>query len=191
MKVDDELKELKASEARAIQAVHKIAAEIRPVLAEDLLRYPAREVRRRFVADPEFAGRLPDAAIAGMKDAVAARAARARDEIMARMEEEAAWLAGVDAGGPGKSLAENEALWAPTRLAAEVVAAALKEYGFPDDGEAPDYRMPTWFIGGKYLPGLAEKYWALMAEVREVRSRTGELEQKRVRDALAKRWDES
>jgi hypothetical protein len=190
MKPDDELKELHAREARARAAILKLAAEVRQVLAEDLAQFPGREVRRRFVADPAFAATFDDARIAAVKADVAKRGAALRDRVVAAMEDPDLWLAGVDATGPGKSLQENERLWAATAEAVTAARQAMKAHGFPAAGDAAvEYRMPTWFIGGKYLPGLAEKYWALVGELRDLRQRIAELEQSRVRDALGQRWD--
>lgn len=190
MRGEDELKELRSREARAIQTISKLKAEILPILADDLARFPEREVRRRFVSSPEFAETLDDEAIAMLKAEVSGRAASVRDRIVALMDEDDRWLAGVDCSGPGKSLAENERLWEPTRLAVDLVREVLTTHGFPRPEEYPtEYRMPTWFIGGKYLPGLAEKYWASVAEVREARARIREIEEGLVRAGLGRRWD--
>lgn len=192
MKSDDELKELIAREARTTAALAKLAAEVRNVLAEDLALFPAREVRRRFIADPEFATTLNDAKIAEIKADAARRGAEMRDRVVAAMEDLGLWLAGVDVHGPGKSFQENEQLWAVTAEACAVTRGLLRDYGFPGAEEANiEYRMPTWFIAGKYLPGLAEKYWALIAELRELRERIKAMEQARIRDALGKRWDKA
>ena len=192
MKPEEELKELRAREARVRQNVLKVAAEVRPVLAEDLNQFPSREVRKRFVADPGFAATLDDATIAAIKTDLARRGAEVRDRVLAALEQPEPWLAGVACEGPGKSLAENPTLWALTAEAAAVVRAALIEHRFPGAADADlEYRMPTWFIGGKFLPGLAEKYWAAIAELRELHERIAEVEQGRLRDGLAKRWDKS
>ena len=98
-------------------------------------------------------------------------------------------MAGLECDGPGKSFAENQKLWAPTTAAAELVREILSAYGFPDTAPSPEYRMPTWFINGKYLPGIAEKYWGLIAEIREIRVRIREVERDSQRETLRKRWD--
>ncbi|MBM4394425.1 MAG: hypothetical protein FJ087_01890 [Deltaproteobacteria bacterium] len=189
MKADEELKELRAHEAKARAAILKLAAEVKPVLAEDLVQYPGREVRKRFVADPEFAASLSDEKVAALKADLAARSAEVRDGIIAAMDDPDLWVEAEGPTGAGKSLGENGRLWAPTRRAADLVAEVMGRHGFPKGEGAPEYRMPTWFIGGRYLPGLAEKYWALVAEVRELRERAAELERTRVRETLGKRWD--
>jgi len=64
------------------KAVVKMAAEVRSVLAEDFIEYPAYEVRRRFVSAPEFAASLAD------EDAWKRRFAEKRD-VIRRMAREA------------------------------------------------------------------------------------------------------
>lgn len=190
MRGEDEVKDLRAREARAVQSILKLKAEILPILADDLLRFPEREVRKRFVSSPEFAETLDDEAIAKMKEEVSRRGLAMRDRVVALLDEDDRWLAGVDCAGPGKSLAENRRLWEPTSAAADLVREVLTAYGFPKPEEYPtEYRMPTWFIGGKYLPGLAEKYWACVADVREARARIREVEEGLVRNSLGRRWD--
>jgi hypothetical protein len=190
MKPDDELKELGEREARARSTLLKLASEVRPVLAEDLEKYPGREVKRRFLADPEFARTLDDAALGRLKSELAGVGERLREQVAARLDDPEPWLKGVEFEGPGKSFSENLALWSLTLPAAEAVRKVLDAFGFPGTAESPpDYRMPTWFINGKYLPGLAEKYWSLIGELREVRARILEVERSRLRDDLSRRWD--
>ena len=189
MKADDELKDIRAREAKARQEVLKLAQEVRSVLAEDLVQYPLREVRRRFVSAPDFAETLSDEQVAELKAELQAKAVEMRDRVIAALEDDQLWMEVIGPTGPGKSFAENERLWAPTRQAAALVASVLERYGFPPGEGAPEYRMPTWFINGKYLPGLAEKYWAKIAEIRELREQAAELEKGRVRESLGKRWD--
>jgi hypothetical protein len=190
MKNDEDLKEARAQEGRARQAILKLAAEVREALAEDFLEFPSWEVRRRFVSDPAYAAAMKDEDIARLKEAVKARALAARDRVLADLEQPEPWLAGAQMeGNPGKSLAENPALWACTAPVAEAVRAVLVEFAFPGADAPVEYRMPMRFIRKKYMPGLAEKYWALVADLREARARIRECEEGLVKEALGKRWD--
>ncbi|NOZ01388.1 MAG: hypothetical protein GXP54_05805 [Deltaproteobacteria bacterium] len=140
--------------------------------------------------DPIFAESLDDSTLSKLKAELLERSIPMRDRVMEQLSEDERWLAGLDFDGPGKSFAENERLWAPTVAAVELAREVLNAYGFPESPQAPaDYRMPTWFINGKYLPGLAEKYWGLIAEVRDIRTRIREVEENSQREALRKRWD--
>lgn len=189
MRTDEDLREARAAEARARQAILKLAAEIRPILAEDFVEFPAYEVRRHFVSTPDLAASLSDEDIARVKGLVAARSAEVRDAVVAAMEDPEVWLAGADCDGGGKSLQDNPRLWALTAPVADLVREVLQSAGFPGASEPVEYRMPMRFIHKKYLPGLAEKYWALVGDLREARSRVREAEEGRVREALARRWD--
>lgn len=190
MKVDDELKELRERESRARAAILKLASEVRTVLIDDIARYPVREVKRRFVANPAFAQEVDDEVVARLKSELATLGETLRAQASAALEPPDLWIAGIDIAAEGKTFAENTALWQPMMDVAAAVQEVLVRYRFPDAETDPaDYRMPTWFINGKYLPGLAEKYWHLMAELRDLRTRIDEIEQSRIRDNLAKRWD--
>jgi hypothetical protein len=189
MRTDEDLREAKTAEARARQAVVKMAAEIRPILGEDFVEFPAYEIRRRFVSAPDFAAGLPDEAIARLKSMLAARSLEMRDAVLAALADPEVWLAGVDCEGPGKSLAENGRLWALTVPVADLVREVLAAFGFPAGDQPIEYRMPMRFIHKKFLPGLAEKYWAAVADLREARARVQDAEEGRVREALGKRWD--
>jgi hypothetical protein len=189
MKTDEDLREARTAEARARQAIVKLAAEIRPILAEDFVEFPAYEVRRRFVSAPGFAARMSDDDIARLKTMLAERSAQVRDAVVAAMEDAEVWLAGAGFEGTGKSLAENPRLWSLTVPVADLVREVLAAFGFPEEAEPIEYRMPMRFIHKKYLPGLAEKYWALVADLREAVARVREAEDGRVRETLAKRWD--
>lgn len=190
MKADEELREARAQEARVRAAIVKLAAEVRPVLGEDLARFPEYEVRRRFVADPTFAGNLDDATVASLKAEIARRGPEVAARVVAGMEDPELWLAGVEESGPGKSFAENRRLWAATDEIVALVRELLRTFRFPGHEAAEvEYRMPMRFIERKYLPGLAEKYWSLIADLRDARARVASLEGERVRESLGRRWD--
>ncbi len=142
MRGEDEIKELRTREARAIQSLLRLKAEILPVLAEDLVRYPEREIRKRFVSSPEFAATLDDAAIARLKAEVSQRASAMRDRVMALLDEDERWLAGVGHEGPGKSLAENARLRAGRcERRGGPRARTVDRVRIPEPGRVPD-RVP-------------------------------------------------
>ena len=193
MKLDDDRDEAREQESRILVALGRLADEVRQALGEDLVLFPMAEVRRRFLADPGFASTLADEAIARIKSELESGAPAARDEVLRVLADSAAWEAGESAApGPGRSFEENPTLWAATRPIEVMVAGVLARHAFPVPEDDPvRYRMPMRFIGRKYLPGLAEKYWSLIEDLRHVRARLDEVRSAEVREALARRWDKA
>ncbi|HOU54130.1 MAG TPA: hypothetical protein PLQ97_09405 [Myxococcota bacterium] len=190
MKRDEEIREARQQEERARAALLRLGAEVREALGEDLLEFPQWEVRRRFLAAPEFARTFEDERLAALKEELRQRTPDIRDQVIRAMEDEDLWFSGAEVeGNPGKSLAENPRLWAATGAVTRFIQEVLRRYGFPNAEDPVEYRMPMRFIRRKYLPGLAEKYWTLLADWREARARIRELEEGEVREDLARRWD--
>ena len=82
MRADGELKDLRNREQKAVKALLKLADECVPVLTEDIAKYPAREIRHRFVEDPIFADSLDDATLKRLKSELEERSTQVRDRIM-------------------------------------------------------------------------------------------------------------
>lgn len=193
MSIDDERDETRAQEARVLAALERLATEVSQALGEDLAAFPMAEARRRFLADPEAADTVNDEAIARIKGDLEAQAPAVRDAILQSLSDLAVWVSGIDCEpATGKSFEEHPTLWHSTRPVEELVAAVLARHGFLVPADDPvRYRMPMRFIGRKYLPGLAEKYWSLIDDLRHVRSRLEELRTAEVRDSLGRRWDKA
>jgi len=189
MTLESEIKALEEQKENLIKRVRKIKDEVVPILAEDLALFPERELRRRFLNNKRFAESLDENTIRAIKKEALEKGASISKKVIALMQEEDRWLAGVRFEGIGKSFAENTVLWEPTQMACDVVKELLVSFGFPDADSPVEYKMPTWFIKGKYLPSFAEKYWATIAELKEVSQRIQESTEALGREALAKKWD--
>lgn len=189
MTLDNEIKALEERRNNLIKQIRRIKDEALPIIAEDLTLFPERELRRRFLNNRGFAESLDEDTIRAIKKEAREKGALISPKVISSMQEDERWLAGVRFEGPGKSFAENAVLWEPTSLACEVVKELLVTFRFPDAETAVEYKMPTWFIKGKYLPSLAEKYWALIAEMKEVDQRLQEGKEALRRETLAKKWD--
>lgn len=188
-----EREEVLADEARICASLTRLAVEVRRALAEDLAQFPLEEARRRFLADPAVAGSISDTVIGRMKSELEAGASAARDRAIEGLSDDALWLSGTTCPpGAGRSFEEHPQLWAATRPIERLVGDVLGRHGLVVQQDDPvRYRMPMRFIGRRYLPGLAEKYWALIEDLRQVRRRLVELERDLERDALARRWDQA
>ena len=51
------------------------------------------------------------------------------------------------------------------------------------------YKTPARFIDGKYPPGMIEKYWAQLANLRAAEEQRAELDMEARKARLAQRWD--
>lgn len=192
MKVTDEIKELQENKKRIRENLIKLSNEVRAVLAEDLKDWPSNEVKKRFYSNPDFANTLDDSKVKQLKTELQRRAQVVSGQIVKEMEDQSLWLEVEEHEGPGKSFAENKKLWAKTLAIVKVVKDVMDEFGFPDSIDRPvEYKMPMRFISGKYLPGLAEKYWRWIQEMKEIDLRIKELEKNIVEKTLAKRWDDA
>jgi hypothetical protein len=189
MAMENEIKGLEEQKENLVEQIRRIRDEAVLILAEDLTLFPERELRRRFVTNRAFAEALDEKTIKAIKQEARAKGAWASKKAITMMQEDERWLAGVRFEGAGKSFAENSVLWEPTQVACEMVTQMLVSFGFPDADTPVEYKMPTWFIKGKYLPSLAEKYWATIAELKEVNQRMQEGIEALQREALAKKWD--
>ena len=191
--ISQEIKELRGEEQRLLNAIAKLRKEALAALQEDMPKFPEREVKRRFLAAKDFARELPREKIAEIKKTLRERAAPLANEVLAEMEDETRWLAGLEhLDSAGKSLADNPKLWEPTARLAEFVRTVLEAYGFPNANDPPvEYKMPPYFIKGKYLPSLAEKYWGLLRELADVRARLEDLQEYKTKEELARKWEEA
>lgn len=193
IRILDELRELEQQEQRVLHALDCLRKEALQALEVDLPRFPEREVRRRFIAASGFARELSTEKVAEIKRALRQRSAELAEEVLQEMSDVEKWRAGIEhLEGEGKSLAQNPVLWEPTRRVVEFVSTVLETYGFPNAKEPPvEYRMPPYFIKGKYLPAIAEKYWGLLRELADIRRRLRELEEYRQKEELSRKWDEA
>lgn len=174
--------------SRVLQAADGIKA----LLADDLAKFVEREMKRAFVTTPEFAGTIDDSALKELKADLASRGPAAAASVIEALDEEGLWFpSGVTADDERKSIDENEALWAVVSRIGDAIVAIKEKYGFPDAGEPVTYRPPTWFIGGRYLPSLSERYWRHLRELAEAASAAGSIRAAHAKTELSRRWEQN
>lgn len=197
MAMDDDFVSPETAEAQVV-AIHdrirRNADEIRALLRDDLPAFVAREIKTRFVEDADLSSRMGEAQVKALKEA----AARAGAALAAQVDEALSpldpWLAGLTVEEGGKHLEQNPDLWARiARPAAEAVEEVLDTNGFPRPaaGHGVAYKEPARFIGGRYLPSLAERYWKAIADLRRITEQSEAQARARSRSELARRWDDA
>jgi hypothetical protein len=66
----------------------------------------------------------------------------------------------------------------------------LSVFGIASD-ELPGYKLPAYFVAGLYMPSLAEHYWRIVVETRELKEQRKLLAETAVRETLQAKWDDA
>lgn len=166
---------------------------ITQLLSADLIGYPERELRRRFV-DSEGADQLSDAELQQLRDA-----ARALGKQMAqRVERELAWpgpwtlSVSESAGDPGearRTLRDLPLVWAAVAAVDAQVEQLAQQYRLPADERQPaGYAPPARFIDRAHLPALTDQLFRHMRELELVRGKVDAEAAEARRRRRAERW---
>ena len=167
----------------------QVIADIRAVLKADLEAWFVRETKRAFLALPGVAGAMSNERVAQLKK----RSVETGKTVAARIDGE---LQDVDLWwNPGGEPANTRDLvgavraWERIAGAEKDLHALLTEFGLTE--AAPiTYKLPAYFVAGLYMPSLAEHYWRIVHETRELEEQRRKLAENEVRERLQAKWDE-
>jgi hypothetical protein len=186
----------KAVERRSVveEKLRHDVREMLEVLKADIPVFFAREAKKRFVAAPELAERLSKEQLAKVKKDLQAAAEKTAAEVVRALEDPRTWA--WDAGKPlpedPKSLDPHPRVSAVIARAGAGLAATLAQLGFPDAESAKEgYKLPSYFIAGRFMKQLVESYWRNLSEVVELGRLIDESSTRERRERLSKKWDES
>lgn len=163
--------------------------EIVDITCNDLPEYVLKNVRRAFIEDVEYGEKKSDRDLAEFKVRVRDFGQKLSQEVRTALlsDMDAWWSKSISLEGAGKTLEENAAIYAHLAVISDRVIAFLKsEQLAPIEVE---YHTPARFINGKYLPGIIEKYWALLADLRAKEEEHEVLDREARKAHLAARWD--
>ena len=183
---DEELQGLQEQEASILVEITRLKNEAVNCLKKDMEDFPEREIKHRFISNIDFGNSFPLDNIRKIKQRITTSMPDILSQVIACLNEESRWITG-NVHGPGKSLTENPELWGCMAPLEKFISDILKEYGFPEHDVR--YKMPTWFIGHTYMPAIAEKYWKLTHDLKEIRQQIKEIKKQILRDKLKKKWD--
>ena len=177
----------------AHQQLNQIIAEIRAVLAIDLREFPIRAAKKRYLALPEFAATITSDSLSKLKSELKEAAETKASEIIQTLSEFDIWVEGISPPGnkAAKTLRDNRKVSEALRGIAETTREVLESYGFPEALLDIHYDPPTWFIDGKYLPGLIEKYWKALASLRNLAREHKRAQHEQEVQVLAERWEDA
>jgi hypothetical protein len=169
--------------------IRNVSSDIRALLADDLPLFAEREMKKAFINNPEFASTVPDNTLKQLKADITKESASAAAAVLGALDDESLWFA-ANTEAP-TSIADNQALWAQVNQISAMVNSLREQYNFPPNAEPIVYRPPTWFIGGRYMPTLSEKYWAALSQLWVVDAQIAALETDSSKSELSQRWDKS
>ena len=164
-------------------------SELVDIIVNDLPNYALKHIRRAFIEDVEFAESKSDAELSAFKDRIGEfgkkLSAEIRKSLLDNLEDW--WGQDISLDNAGKTLNGNPKIQAKldvinARLAAFMTAENLKPLEIR-------YTTPARFIDGKYPPGMIEKYWAQLGNLRTVEAQRAELDLEARKARLAQRWD--
>lgn len=171
---------------RKVRFQHVIG-DIRTVLKNDLDAFIVRETKRAFLGKPSVSEAMAPARVLELKQ----RAVELGKTVGARAEAELAdvalWGTATESAHT-RDLSAVPAIWDKIVQVEKDLQAFLGEFGLAD-AEPATYKPPAYFVGGLYMPGLAEHYWRLISEMRELGDQRKKLDETSVRERLQAKWD--
>lgn len=166
--------------------------EMLEVLRADVPGFFVRETKRRFVAAPELADRLDEAKIAHLKKDVQAAGERIAAEVTRALEAWDLWAWDARASFPEgpRSLDANPRVAAVLARIGPALVEALARHGFPDAESARDaYKLPSYFVAGRFMKSLVESYWRNLQEHVELTKLIEEARTRDQRERASRKWD--
>jgi hypothetical protein len=168
--------------------------EMLEVFRADIPLFFDREAKKRVVAAPDFAEKLDDAKIGRLKHDVSAAAEKMAADVTAALGDQGLWSwdAKVPFPESPKSLDPNPRVAAVLAKIGAGLAEALGKHGVPDAESARGaYKLPSYFVAGRFMKSLVESYWRNLAELVELNRLIDESANRDRRERTANRWDKA
>lgn len=166
-----------------------VVADIRTVLKADLDAFVMRETKKAFLSQPEASGKMSTDEVGALKKAAIELGRALSARIDSELADVSLWSAPAGEPANPRELTGVPGVWDKLAEAEGEVRAFLAKHGLAGDGVA--YRLPAYFVGGLYMPSLAEHYWRIIAETRELEEQKQRLSEATVREKLQSKWDEA
>ncbi|MBQ1924914.1 MAG: hypothetical protein II180_02190 [Proteobacteria bacterium] len=163
--------------------------ELVNIIANDLPDYALKHIRRAFIEDVDFAESKSDAELAAFKNKVAEFGQKLSEDVRANLLENMDdwWGKDVSLTAASKTLDGNPAI--AQKLS--VISQRILDFLDAEHLQRVEvvYRTPARFIDGKYPPGMIEKYWAKLADLRAAEEERELLDREARKARIAQRWD--
>lgn len=166
----------------------QVVADIRTVLRVDLDAFVMRETKKAFLARPDVADSMSADKVGALKKGAAELGKSLSQRLDAELADMALWQAGAGDPVNPRELTGVPGVMAKLHEAENAVTEFLAGYGLPSE---VSYKPPAYFVGGLYMPSLAEHYWRIVVETRELEDQKAKLSEQTTREKLQSKWDEA
>lgn len=166
----------------------QVVADIRTVLRVDLDAFVLRETKKVFLGKPEVAETLSTEQVVALKKGAIELGHRLSQKLEQELADLALWDAPASDPANPRDLSEVPGVWGKLVEAEKAVVEFLASHGFSTE---VSYKLPAYFVGGLYMPSLAEHYWRIVVETRELEDQKKRLSEQTTRDKLQSKWDEA
>jgi hypothetical protein len=167
----------------------QVVADIRTVLRADLEAFVMRETKRVFLGRPDVAEKMAADKVAALKKGAVELGKSLALRIDGELSDLSLWAAPKHEPSNPRDLVGVPGVWEKLSSAEAAVAEFLAAHGLP--GESVSYKLPAYFVGGLYMPSLAEHYWRIVVETRELEEQKTKLSEQSVREKLQSLWDDA
>ncbi len=168
----------------------QVIGDIRAVLKADLDSFVMRETKKAFLARPDVAEAMAADRVAALKKGATELGKSLAARIDGELADATQWDAPSHEPQNPRDLVGVPGVWSRVVEVERATHDFLQSFGLAG-GEAPVYKLPAYFVAGLYMPSLAEHYWRLVVEVRELEEQRRKLSETSVRERLQSKWDEA
>lgn len=166
----------------------QVIADIRAVLKADLDAFVVRETKKAFLAQGAVAEAMPTERVAALKKGAVELGKSVAAKIDAELADAALWAAPAGEPANPRDLVGIPEVWARVQGVEKALHDFLSGFGL-GGAEPPGYKLPAYFVAGLYMPSLAEHYWRIVVEMRELEDQKKKLTETSVRERLQAKWD--
>ncbi|TNF23696.1 MAG: hypothetical protein EP329_26865 [Deltaproteobacteria bacterium] len=184
------VEELEAQIAQRGSRFKQVIADIRAVLAEDLVQFFARETKRAFLSKAALSEALSDDQVKELKRRATEDGKAIAASIVEALADESLWHEVTTVPDNVRDLRAATPVWAQVTRVETALQSLLEGFGLAD-AEPVHYKSPSYFVKGLFMPGLAEHYWRLVHEVEELTEQRLQVETDAIKARLESRWDDA
>jgi len=174
------------------QQLRDVIVEMNTVLAADLPAFPPRIAKKYFLSGAERSEAMTEDQLRSFKQEITDISTGLVPKVLETLSNPSIWLtSSPNESSSRRDLSQNTSVWEELASVAKATEAVLQNSPLGPCEDGVHYRTPTFFIDGLYMPGLIEKYWALLEHYHSAKEEERVQKTQRTMKSLAQRWEDS